>query len=117
LPSGANTLIESLPRIARNRLLAICEPVKLASEEVLSAGNTPIRHIYFPTRGIVSLTTSTKDVPVLEVGMVGSEGMLGAQVALGISNAPLHARVRSSGTAWRVAAGPHCNGASIVTCT
>ena len=106
MPSVANTLIETLPRAARNRLLAICEPVELMSDDVLSAGEALTRHVYFPTGSIVSLTTSAKDAPVLEVGMVGSEGMLGAQIALGISSASLHARVRGSGTAWRVAAGP-----------
>lgn len=100
----ANNLIETLPRTARNRLLAICEPVELLFDELLSASNTPISHVYFPTDSIVSLTTSSKDTPTLEVGMVGNEGMLGTQVALGISIISLSARVRGSGSAWRVAA-------------
>jgi len=106
VPSVTNTLIDTLPRAARNRLLAICEPIDLVSGEMVSGSDTLTRHVYFPTGSIVSLTTSTKASPVLEVGMVGSEGMLGAQVALGIYSNPLLARVRGSGTAWRVAAGP-----------
>jgi CRP-like cAMP-binding protein len=106
LPSVANTLIESLPRVARDRLLALCEPVDLVAEEVLSRGDIPTRHVYFPTGSIVSLTTSMKDAPVLEVGMIGSEGMLGAQVALGIPGGTLHARVSKSGPAWRIQASP-----------
>ena len=102
----ANNLIETLPRIARNRLLAICEPVELLLDEALSVSSTPIRHVYFPTDSVVSITTSSKDTPAFEVGMVGSEGMLGTQVALGTSNYPLSARVRGSGPAWRVAAAP-----------
>jgi CRP-like cAMP-binding protein len=102
----ANHLIETLPRTAKNRLLAICEPVELLFDELLSGSNTPIRHVYFPTNSIVSLTTSSKDTPTLEVGMVGNEGMLGTQVALGISIVSLSARVRGSGSAWRVAAAP-----------
>lgn len=34
--------------------------------------------------------------------MVGSEGMLGAHLALGVAAAPLHALVQGSGAAWRV---------------
>ena len=102
----ANNLIDTLPRTARNRLLAICEPVELLLDEALSANNTPIRHVYFPTGSIVSITTSSKDTPAFEVGMVGSEGMLGTQIALGTSSYPLSARVRGSGSAWRVAAAP-----------
>jgi CRP-like cAMP-binding protein len=106
LSSVTNNLIETLPRSARNRLLAICEPVDLVLEQTLSAAGAPSRHVYFPTGGIVSLTTSSAGTPMLEVGMVGNEGMLGTQAALGIPNASLNARVRRSGTAWRVATGP-----------
>ena len=104
MPSVANTLIDSLPRAARNRLLSICEPIDLLSGEIVAGSNAPTRHVYFPTGSIVSLTTSTKDVPVLEVGIVGSEGMLGAQLVLGINSIPHLARVRAPGTAWRVSA-------------
>ena len=34
--------------------------------------------------------------------MVGREGMLGAQLALGLTTAPLHALVQGRGTAWRI---------------
>jgi CRP-like cAMP-binding protein len=106
LPSVVNTLIDSLPRSARRRLLDICEPIDLVSGEIVTHSDAHTRHVYFPTGSIVSLITSSKDAPVLEVGMVGSEGMLGTQVALGILSVPLHARVRGSGTAWRIATGP-----------
>jgi CRP-like cAMP-binding protein len=97
-----NTLIDALPRTARNRLLSICESVDLVSGRLVSGSDTPARHVYFPTGSILSLTTSSKDFPVLEVGMVGSEGMLGLQVALAVGSVPLQASVRGPGTAWRV---------------
>jgi CRP-like cAMP-binding protein len=64
------------------------------------------RHVYFPTGSILSLTTSSKDSPVLEIGMVGSEGMLGLHVVLAVGSVPLQASVRGPGTAWRVATEP-----------
>jgi CRP-like cAMP-binding protein len=106
LPSVTNTLIDTLPRTARNRLLSICEPVDLVSGHLVSGSDTPTRHVYFPTGSILSLMTSSKDSPVLEVGMVGSEGMLGLQVVLAVASVPLQASVRGSGTAWRVATEP-----------
>jgi CRP-like cAMP-binding protein len=106
LPLVTNTLIDSLPRTARNRLLSICESVDLVSGRVVSGSDSPTRHVYFPTGSILSLMTSSNDSPVLEVGMVGSEGMLGLQVVLAVGNVPLQASVRGSGTAWRVATGP-----------
>jgi CRP-like cAMP-binding protein len=106
LPSVTNSLIDTLPRAARNRLLSICESIDLLSGHVVSGSDSPTRHVYFPTGSIISLITSSKDSPVLEVGMVGSEGMLGLQVVLSVGSVPLQASVRSPGTAWRVATEP-----------
>lgn len=64
----------------------------------------PTRHVYFPTRGFISLVTATDDEPGLEVGMVGSEGMVGVQVALGINVVPWQAMVQGEGHALRIEA-------------
>ena len=101
-------MIELLPSKSRSRLLAICEPVNLAMGEVLSDTGLPTRYVYFPTVGFVSLVTPIKGKPVLEVGMVGREGMLGAQLVLGVGAAPLHALVQGPGAAWRIGAVAFC---------
>ena len=101
-----NHLLELLPARDRARLLAICEPVQLVLSEVLCEPGKPIRHVYFPTRGFISLVALIAGSPGVEVGMVGREGMLGAQLALGIVTAPLHALVQGSGAAWRIATVP-----------
>ena len=100
-----NHLIERLPRKDRLRLLAICEPVQLVLSEVLCEPGTPTRHVYFPTEGFISLVALLDGSPGVEVGMVGREGMLGAQVALGVVTSPLHALVQGPGAAWRVDTG------------
>jgi len=97
-----NHLIDIIPQHERQRLLSICEPVQLRLSEVLADSATITRHVYFPTGSFMSLFTSIDDSPVLEVGMVGSEGMLGMQVALGLPQSGLHARVQGTGTAWRL---------------
>ncbi len=104
LSTAQNHLIELLPRKARLGLLAICEPVELVMEEVLSEVGIPTRYVYFPTDGFISLVAPIKGKPVLEVGMIGREGMLGTHLALGVRAAPLHALVQGSGAAWRIGA-------------
>lgn len=100
--SNNNHLIELLPRADRARLLAICEPTHLSLSEVLCEAGRTTRHVYFPTGGFVSLVSLVAGHPGVEVGMVGREGMVGAQLALGVVVSPLRALVQGSGTALRV---------------
>lgn len=109
MASVENHLIEQLPRNDRKHLLAACEPVHLGLSEVLCELGCPTRHVYFPTDGFISLTTPIDGDPGLEVGMVGREGMLGAQLALGVATAPLHALVQGPGAAWRIHARAFCD--------
>lgn len=95
-----NHLIEQLPRKDRVRFLAGCTPVELRLAQVLCEPGTPTRDVYFPTEGFISLVAMREGKPGLEVGMVGREGMLGEQLALGVMVTPLHAVVQGSGVAW-----------------
>ena len=99
-----NQLIERLPRKERLRLLALCEPVQLVLGDVLCDPGKDTRHLYFPIDGFISLVAPIDGKPALEVGMVGREGMLGAQLALGVAQVPLHAVVQGAGTACRIRA-------------
>ena len=99
-----NHLIELLPRKDRVHLLAQCEPVQLVLSEVLCEPGKPTRHVYFPTDGFISLVAMVDGTPSLEVGMVDREGMVGAQLVLGVATTPLRALVQGPGTAWRIGA-------------
>jgi CRP-like cAMP-binding protein len=98
-----NHLIEMLPRLDRTRLLAVCSPVQLVLSHVLCEPGKATRHVYFPTNGFISLITAVDADSSLEVGMVGREGMVGAQVALGVLTTPLKALVQGPGPAWQIA--------------
>jgi CRP-like cAMP-binding protein len=82
----------------------LCEPVELVLSTVLSEHGEPTRYVYFPIDGFISLLTQIDGKPALEVGMVGREGMVGAQLALGVLTSPLHAVVQGEGSAWRIGA-------------
>ena len=106
MPADQNHLIESLPPRDRRRFLALCEPVDLVFADVLSEPGSTTRHVYFPVDSFISLLTRDEGKAALEVGMVGREGMLGVQLALGVASAPLHALVQGPGLAWRIGTRP-----------
>jgi CRP-like cAMP-binding protein len=102
--AASNHLLDLLPKRDRVRLLGHCQPVELTLSEVLCEPGKPTQHVYFPTRGFISLLTMASGTPGLEVGMVGNEGMLGAHLALGVDTSPLRALVQGTGIASRMAA-------------
>ncbi len=99
-----NHLIELLPALDRQRLLARCESVSLTLAQVLCARDAVLEHVHFPLDSFISLVNHLDGHPGLEVGMVGHEGVFGASLALGVGTAPLQALVQGAGTAWRITA-------------
>jgi CRP-like cAMP-binding protein len=97
-----NQLLARLSRAQRDGLIARCERIELTFSDVLCEQGEQIRHVYFPTDSFVSLISSMDERPRLEVGLVGSEGMVGASLALGVNIAPLRALVQGAGSAWRL---------------
>ncbi len=94
----------ALPPSDGHALREVCESVDLKMAEVLVESGQPTAHVYFPVDGFVSLLTQVDKHAALEVGMVGREGMVGIQLALGVDQAPLRALVQGPGAAWRVTA-------------
>jgi CRP-like cAMP-binding protein len=103
---ATNRLLAALPRRDRQRFLAGCEPVDLVFAEVLSEPGARIRHVFFPTKSHISLTTPIEGRASLEVGLIGNEGMLGIPLILGVDVSPLHALVQGAGPALRMNAAP-----------
>lgn len=103
--TAQNHLIECLPKNERHQLLRLCEPVDLVFAEILGKPGQRISHAYFPVDGYISLLQQTDGHQPVEVGLVGREGLLGAELALGGTTASLHAVVRGPGVALRVTQG------------
>lgn len=97
-----NRLLATLPGAARRRLLAGGDEVELRSAEVICRSGELLRHVYFPTDGIISLVTALGDGSRLEVGSIGYEGMLGSSLILGVDASAQHAVVQRAGAAWRL---------------
>lgn len=104
----ANSLLAALPGKDYRGLLGALEPVMLRSGDVLYQPGERIRHVYFPDGGQVSLLIVMADRKVLEVGLVGREGIIGIPLALGVSTSPVRALVQGSGSALRMTAAGFC---------
>ncbi len=97
-----NRLIAALPRKDRQHLLSGCEQVELAFGNILCEPGDAIRHVYFPADCFIALMNPINGHSSLEVALIGSEGMYGIPLMLGVNVSPLHAVVQGSGTAWRM---------------
>ena len=82
--------------------MSLGESVPLAIGDLLHEAGKPAGHVYFPTSGFISLIAPVDQHPGMEVSMVGSEGMLGAHVVLGVQAAPQRALVQGAGAACRI---------------
>ena len=94
-------LVDYLP--ARNRLLAALRDADPAAEAQLRAGlesveikgharvmrpDRPIRHVYFPETGVLSVLQQMRNGSSVAVNLVGSDGMVGLGVYLGALTYP-----------------------------
>lgn len=104
-----NLLLAALPSQDRRRLLAGCQPVDLGPGDVLYTPDERIRHVYFPTDSVISLITPMSGHDRLEVCLVGSEGMLGISLILGVNAARTLALVQGAGAAWKLDTDRFCH--------
>lgn len=97
-----NGLLQLLPRKQREAVTATCEEVTLEFGDTLSMPDEPFAHVYFPLTACISLLVCVSGHPPLDMGMIGSEGMLGSSLLLGVKSAPLQSVVQGPGTALRM---------------
>ena len=103
----ANRLLDRLAGTHRKRFLASCEPIDLPFGEVLMRPGVQATHAWFPIDAIVSLgMAESGEQHSCEVGLVGSEGMVGIPLLLGSNASSLRATVARPGAALRIAAAP-----------
>jgi len=103
-PAPANRLITVVARAARQRIFAACDTVTLQSGEIIHEPGEIMRSVYFPVAGFISVMIPADATSILEVGLVGDEGMFGLPLLLGVDTSPLRALVQGTGQAWRMSA-------------
>jgi len=101
---SSNRVLNALTRSEFEHLTPHLERVNLKAGEVLCRPEEPVTHVYFPNRGTVSLVSVFEGGGMVEVAMVGNEGMFGVCVFLGSMTTPLLAQVQLPGEGFRMRA-------------
>jgi CRP-like cAMP-binding protein len=101
----SNQLLEQLPYMQKEEALAACELVDLSFGEILCESGQSYTHVYFPLTAFVSLVGGVSGHPPLDMDLIGSEGMLGSTLVMGVKIAPMQAIVQGPGTALRMSLG------------
>ena len=96
-----SSLLAALDPAERERLLPYLESTMLTQGRLLATAGEPTEDIWFPDGAIVSAVVRLRDGEAVEAGLIGAEGIVGANVFLGIDAALITAIVQVPGAAYR----------------
>jgi CRP-like cAMP-binding protein len=97
-----NKLLAGLTKRDFDRIRPHLQPIALPQHEPLLKPNAPTEYVYFPESGMVSLILSLEGGDVVEVGLIGNEGIVGVLAGLGTSRIAGEAIVQMPGSALRM---------------
>jgi CRP-like cAMP-binding protein len=103
-PQAVNRLLAALPEAEYQRLIPHLERVPLSVKQVLYDVGELIEYVYFPHQSIVSALSTMEDGSMVEVGLVGNDGVIGIPAALGDNIATTTAMVQVPDSAMRMKA-------------
>ncbi|EWY38525.1 Crp/Fnr family transcription regulator [Skermanella stibiiresistens SB22] len=92
----------SLPAADFERLAPALTLVDLPLKQVLLEAEEPIEIAHFLETGMASYLAYLESGEAVEVGIVGSEGMVGLPIVLGVDSGSFGAIVQQAGTALRI---------------
>ena len=90
----ANRLLANLSEADYAHVAPRLTRVAMQYRQTLQAAQDPIRHVYFPDGGMVSMTDVTNDGAMVEVAAVGVEGFVNVEAVLGAETAGRQAIVQ-----------------------
>jgi hypothetical protein len=94
-----NHILSSLSPEDRALLEPHYEAVDLPFRFILEAANRPVSHVYFLNQGLASVVASGTRDQIIEVGIIGRDGLCGCAVLLGSDRSPntIHMQIASNG--------------------
>jgi CRP-like cAMP-binding protein len=99
-----NRLLAALPERDRARLIPQLEMLTLFAKETVHETGEELNFVYFPLDCIVVLISSVEAEASVEVGLIGNEGLVGAQILMGAKHSNNQALILTEGKALRVPA-------------
>lgn len=101
----SNKILLSIPDNEYHVIRPHLEFLSMSHHLSLYEPNRPLKFVYFPNAGMVSLVIATEDGRTVEVGEVGKEGFAGIPAAVGMKRSQVREVVQIAGNAFRVRAG------------
>lgn len=105
VPVGRNQLLAILPLAQRDALTQHLERVYFARGTCLYESGRSLSHVYFPTRGIVSLGYEAANGDGTELTVVGPEGLVGVEAFLGSEQSGHRAVAQTTCVAYQMRVG------------
>ena len=103
-PALQNQLLSELPAEDWHALRVSFEDVQLSAGSTLYEAGSVLRHVYFPTTAVMSLTSTMQSGASAEVAVVGREGIVGVCAYMGLGRSLSGALVQRAGHAWKMPA-------------
>jgi CRP-like cAMP-binding protein len=99
-----NSLLLSIPESEFLLMRPYLEFLMLPHLRILHEPNEPLQTAYFLNSGLISLMIETREGKTVEVGTVGNEGVVGLELAVGLTTSPLREVVQIAGDGFSVKA-------------
>lgn len=99
-----NRILAALTEEEDRRLSPQLELVRLMPGKILYELGDKVRYVYFLESGVVSLLSTTHDGRTVEIGMIGSEGLIGTPIIFGVTHSPYRIITPLQGQAMRIKA-------------
>jgi CRP-like cAMP-binding protein len=97
-----NRLLNSLSAGDLGRVQSNLQKVSLTRGQVLHPPGEPIKHVYFPDSGMISMLTVMKTGEQIETAIIGTEGVAGGSVTIDGANSNTQTTVQIEGSAWQI---------------
>jgi CRP-like cAMP-binding protein len=101
-PEKGNVLLRALAPADMDALRPALEEVTLVKDHPIFLPGEPASHVWFPTRGMISIVALDDKGSAIEVVTVGHEGMTGLSVVLGSETMIYSSMVQVPGDGWRL---------------